>query len=129
MFEFQNADISPRARQAFAEFPSMDVHETQEMIKAARHIDQALGILKRGYAHGSMSEHDHDDFLSHIEDAEDILETLGVLEDHEYIRDDLEPRAAELLDVDSVDAGDDADDLASTESWLFGSAEDESPGF
>ena len=122
MYEFQNADICAAARQAFSVAPT-DVHDAVEMIKAARHIDQAMGILKRGYAHGSIGEHEYDDFLTHIEDAEDVLETLGVLEDHDYLRDDLEPRATELLDVDTIDTSDEATDFADEESWLFGADE------
>lgn len=120
MYQFQNAEICPQAKLAFEDFPT-DVHEAIEYVKAARHIDQALGILKKGYAIGVISEHEHDEFLTHIEDAEELLESLGVLEDHEYIRDDLEPRASELLDVESVDVSDEAAEFEDEDRWLFSS--------
>jgi hypothetical protein len=122
-FEFQNADICPAMKEAFKGLTSWNGEERKYIETAARHLDQACGILKRGYDMTVLSEHDYDDFLSNIEEAEDALESLGVLEDHEYIRDDLEPRAAELLDVDHVDVDDPAEEFSGEETWLFGSVE------
>ena len=120
MIEFQNADICPAVRVAFKDLVSTNAEENSLINHAAQSIDTACGILKRAYVHGSMSEHDHDEFLTSIEEAEDHLESLGVLEDHEYIRDDLEPRAAELLDVDHIDTEDEADEFGDEEAWIFG---------
>ncbi len=117
-YHFQNASICPAARIAF-EQADVSEDEVHDLTNAARHIDQAMGILKKGYDLGSLTSSDYDEFLAHIEDAEDILEEIGVLEDHEYIREDLEPRAAELVDVDHVDLTDDALEVDLEENWLF----------
>lgn len=122
MIQFQNADIFPAVRAAFEDVPS-DANEAKEYAKAARHVDTALGILKRGYDIGSINDHEYDDILSHVEDAEAILDELGVLEDHGYLRDDIESRATELLDLDSVDTNDEADEFADEDRWMFGSDE------
>lgn len=118
-FEFQNADFCPAVKSAFGSTVFYNAEENTYLERAARHIDTACGILKRGYAHGSLSEHDYDEFLTQIEEAESHLEELGVLEDHDYIREDLEPRATELLNVDSIDVEDEAEDYETTDNWLF----------
>lgn len=124
MIQFQNADVCPQARVAFSE-PPHDTHEAVEFVKAAKNIDNAMGILKTAYAVGTMSSGSYDDFLSHIEDATEILEELGVLEDHDYIHSDLEPRAVELLDTDEIDLEDEAEDIAPLEAFLFGDQADD----
>jgi len=121
---FRHIDICPAARVAFDSFVPRDGVEMDKYSQAARRIDHACGILQRGYALGSLGEHDHDDLLTQLEEAENLLEEIGVLEDHDYIREDLEPRAAELYDLDNVDVDDEADDLDAEESWLFGGSED-----
>jgi len=123
--EFQHIDICPAAKLAFRSYkPTEDEHH--DYAKAALKIDTACGILKRGYAAGSLSEHDYDELVCLLEEAEEILEEIGVLDDHDYIRDDLEARAAELLNLDGVDVSDDADEVADTDAWIFGSGNESS---
>jgi len=123
MIQFQNADVCPRAKLAFDDSPT-DTHEAIEFVKAAKHVDTAMGILKTAYAVGSMSSGSYDDFLTHIEDASEILEELGVLEDHDYIHGDLEPRAIELLDTDDISVDDDASEFEGLDGFIFGSDDD-----
>ena len=119
MSHFQNADVCPAARVAFSD-PPTDVHEAIEFYKAAKYIDTAMGILKTAYAAGSMTSGAYDDFLSHVQDASEILEELGLLEDHDYIVEDLEPRALELLDTDDINVEDEALEFDSHDNALFG---------
>ena len=120
MIHFQNADVCPRARVAF-EGTVLNATDQVELIKAARFIDSALGILKTAYAAGYLTSGAYDDFLSYVSEASEILEELGILEDHDYIQDDMEARAIELLDVDSVIIGDDDDpELDAFDRAIFG---------
>lgn len=119
IFQFQNIDICPRAKVLFDELGTPeDQEEARILTLAARHVDLCCGIIKRGYALGHLTEHDHDDFLHNLEEAENNLETLGLLDEHDYLRDDLEARATELLDVSDIDVSVGDDDIQEVSDYL-----------
>ena len=81
---------------------------------AAESLDIALSFYKIGLATGSLSEDQYFQFETNLAEAEDILDQLGVLDDHSYIQEVLEPATAEMVDVDeliddSARAGEDDD--------------------
>lgn len=117
--DFQHADLCPNMRYAFAGSEGADVNEEQALTKAATHLDTVCGILKRAYAVGRLASYDYEEVLEHLENAEDLLEEVGILDDHDYIE-DLHERAVELYDVSDVDADDSADDHEHTDRFLFG---------
>lgn len=121
-YEARNLGICPIAISAFAEYDNdLDAELIPELEKALRATDQCCGILKRAAALGTLSSHDYEDFLDHLDVAENTLDAIGELEQHDYLRDVLEMGAIEMYDLSGVDLDDEAHDHADLEELLFGS--------
>lgn len=119
-YETKNFDIFPLAAAAFGEFSTNDKHKAVEMENAAKHVDSALGVLKKAMAVGVLSHHDFDQFIDDLDAAEEVLDAADELEHHYYLRDTLEPMAVEMYDISDVDADDEAENYADEEEWIFG---------
>lgn len=119
-YETKNFDIYSLAVEAFSEFHTADKNEMAKMETAAKYVDAALGILKRAMEHQSMNTHDLEDIIDYIDKAEEVLDEVNELENHYYLRDNLEALAIELYDLEDHHADDDAESEHETEEWLFG---------
>lgn len=119
-YETKNFDIFPLAAAAFGEFSSNDKHVAAVVENAAKLVDSALGIIKHAGAQGVLAPHDFDRFIEDIDKAEELLDSVDELENHYYLRDDLEDMAVEMYDISGIDADDEAESYADEEESLFG---------
>jgi hypothetical protein len=119
-YETKNFDIFPLAAAAFGEFSSNDKHVAAVVENAAKHVDSALGVIKHAGAEGVLAPHDFDRVLEDIDTAEELLDSVDELENHYYLRDELEAMAVEMYDISGIDADDEAESYADEEESLFG---------
>jgi hypothetical protein len=97
--------------------------QSEALTAAAEQLDLALGIYKIGLAHGKLTAAQYAAFEEHLTACEELLDEEGVLEDHAYIEDVLEPVTAEMVDIDAL-----LDDAYSVEGEEDDDFEDESEG-
>lgn len=94
--------LCPGAIEAFnnlMEYKDVDMHKVEQ---AAKHVDQALEVEAIALERGHSTKQDLEDYDEYASRAEDILDDLGDLDNHEhYLRDVHEPKLIDMLDIDS----------------------------
>jgi hypothetical protein len=79
--------------------------------EAAKHVDEALEVEAKALDRGHSTQKDLEEYDEHATAAEEILEELGDLENHEYyLRDVHEPKLVDMLDENEVSDEDLEDD-------------------
>lgn len=87
-YETKNFDISPLASEAFANLAARKFDEELGLVReAAQHLDKALAVVRKTTLGRKTTDQDLDKFDEHASQAEEILDELGELEEHYYIRD------------------------------------------
>ena len=87
-YETKNFDISPLASEAFSALAARKFDEELGLVReAAQHLDKALAVVRKTTLGRKTSDEDLDKFDEHATQAEEILDELGELEEHYYIRD------------------------------------------
>ena len=87
-YETKNFDISPLANEAFSALAARKFDEELGLVReAAQHLDKALAIVRKTTLGRKTTDQDLDKFDEHATQAEEILDELGELEEHYYIRD------------------------------------------
>ena len=87
-YETKNFDISPLASEAFATLAARKFDEELGLVReAAQHLDKALAVVRKTTLGRKTTDEDLDKFDEHASQAEEILDELGELEEHYYIRD------------------------------------------
>jgi len=86
--ETRNFDISPLASEAFSELAARKFGEELGLVReAAQHLDRALAVVRRTTLNRNTTDADLDKFDEHASKSEEILDELGELDRHYYIRD------------------------------------------
>lgn len=117
-----NFSRCPEAKDAFEDSLSELGYDGMDSLEeAAENVDQALGILVMAETlqNHSMTGSQFNEFMSKLEDAEDILDSVGELDKHFYLRDMLEPQAIEMYDMNDIDPDDEAAEYDDEESMMF----------
>lgn len=87
-YETKNFDISPLANEAFSALAARKFDEELGLVReAAQHLDKALAVVRKTTLGRKTTDQDLDKFDEHASQAEEILDELGELEEHYYIRD------------------------------------------
>lgn len=128
-------DVSPLAIAEFellAEKSSPD--DLRKVRAAAVHVDQAFALLKMSQALDAVSIEFYLSFEEHLSHAESILDELGVLADHYYLRDYHEEDILAKVHVPDEDMDDEGWDVETDENFdldiegedvdLFGDTDD-----
>lgn len=111
-FQTKNFDIAPLAVEGFmVSIGSLQDEHLDALQAAAVELDAALGIEKEALTNGTASENEYESFLEHIDKAESILDDLGILKIHSYMRDYNELTMAELVNLDSDEIADLDDEM------------------
>ncbi len=113
-YETENFTLCPGATDAFTNLmkePGVDMAKVEE---AAKHVDEALEVEAEALDKGYSTQKDLEEYDEHATAAEEILEELGDLENHEYyLRDVHEPKLVDMLDENEIhdeDLDDDEED-------------------
>lgn len=122
-YETENFPLCPGATDAFNNLmkePGVDMAKVEQ---AAKHVDTALSVEADAIERGHSTQKDLEEYDAQATAAEEILEELGDLENHEYyLRDVHEPKLVDMLDVDNEiseeDLEDDEDDYSHLEEDL-----------
>jgi len=77
--------------------------EWRKARQAVQYIDNALGILRVAQDRDHATVEEYVTFEEEIDAAEAILDELGVVEDHGYLRDTVEEVFLDLMDEDTAD--------------------------
>lgn len=100
-YETKNFDISPLASEAFAALASRKFDDELGLVReAAQHLDKALGVVRKTTLNRKTTDEDLDKFDEYAAQAEEILDEMGELEDHYYIRDFHEANMITWYDID-----------------------------
>ena len=100
-YETKNFDISPLANEAFSELAARKFDEELGLVReAAQHLDKALAVVRKTTLGRKTTDEDLDKFDEHASQAEEILDELGELEQHYYIRDFHEAGMINWYDID-----------------------------
>ena len=100
-YETKNFDISPLASEAFATLAARKFDEELGLVReAAQHLDKALAVVRKTTLGRKTTDQDLDKFDEHAAQAEEILDELGELEEHYYIRDFHEAGMINWYDID-----------------------------
>ncbi len=87
-YETKNFDISPLANEAFSELAARKFDEELGLVReAAQHLDKALAVVRKTTLGRKTTDEDLDKFDEYASQSEEILDELGELEQHYYIRD------------------------------------------
>lgn len=110
-YETENFLLCPSATEAFNNLmkePGVDMAKVEE---AAKHVDEALEVEAKALERGHSTQKDLEDYDEHAIAAEEILEDLGDLDNHEYyLRDVHEPKLVDMLDESEISDEDLEDD-------------------
>jgi len=102
-YETEYFTLCPGAVDAFNNLmkePGVDMAKVEQ---AAKHVDQALAVEAKAMDRGHSTQKDLEDYDEHATAAEEVLDELGDLENHEYyLRDVHEPKLVDMLDVDEI---------------------------
>jgi len=102
-YDTEHFPLCPGAVDAFNNLikePGVDMAKVEE---AAKHVDQALAVEAKAMDRGHSTQKDLEDYDEHATAAEEVLDELGDLENHEYyLRDVHEPKLVDMLDVDEI---------------------------
>jgi hypothetical protein len=100
-YETKNFDISPLANEAFSALAARKFDEELGLVReAAQHLDKALAVVRKTTLGRKTTDQDLDKFDEHATQAEEILDELGELEEHYYIRDFHEAGMINWYDID-----------------------------
>lgn len=103
-YETENFTLCPGAVDAFNSLmkePGVDMAKVEE---AAKHVDQALAVEAKAIERGYSTQKDLEDYDEHATAAEEILDDIGDLDNHEYyLRDVHEPKLVDMLDESEID--------------------------
>ena len=87
-YETKNFDISPLANEAFSALAARKFDEELGLVReAAQHLDKALAVVRKTTLGRKTTDEDLDKFDEYAAQSEEILDELGELEQHYYIRD------------------------------------------
>ena len=110
-YETEYFTLCPGAVDAFNNLmkePGVDMAKVEE---AAKHVDEALEVEAEALDRGHSTQKDLEEYDEHATAAEEILEELGDLENHEYyLRDVHEPKLVDMLDENEISDEDLEDD-------------------
>lgn len=145
-YETKNFDISPLASEAFSALAARKFDEELGLVReAAQHLDRALGVVRKTTLNRKTTDEDLDKFDEYAAQAEEILDEMGELDEHYYIRDfheagminwyeidtseieDLDEPEMEFDEYDDEDDGldlDDIDDAYQNGDDTYGSSEE-----
>lgn len=102
-YETEYFPLCPGAVDAFNNLmkePGVDMAKVEE---AAKRVDQALSVEAKADERGYSTQKDLEDYDEHATAAEEVLDDLGDLDNHEYyLRDVHEPKLVEMLDEDEI---------------------------
>ena len=102
-YETEHFTLCPGAVDAFSNLmkePGVDMAKVEQ---AAKHVDQALAVEAKATEKGHSTQKDLEDYDEHATQAEEVLDDLGDLDNHEYyLRDVHEPKLVEMLDVNEI---------------------------
>ncbi len=100
-YETKNFDISPLANEAFSALAARKFDEELGLVReAAQHLDKALAVVRKTTLGRKTTDQDLDKFDEYASQAEEILDELGELEEHYYIRDFHEASMINWYDID-----------------------------
>jgi hypothetical protein len=100
-YETRNFDISPLASEAFSALAARKFDEELGLVReAAQHLDRALGVVRKTTLNRKTTDEDLDKFDEYATPAEEILDELGELDQHLYIRDFHEAGMINWYDID-----------------------------
>ena len=101
-YETENFDICSLAAESFGALANYtdDIDMAQE---AAELVDKALGILKQALLDSAVDDDQIDKFEEYISDAEVILDEMGEIDNHDYLRDVCESQLMGLYEVDDAE--------------------------
>jgi len=100
-YETKNFDISPLANEAFSALAARKFDEELGLVReAAQHLDKALAVVRKTTLGRKTTDQDLDKFDEYASQAEEILDELGELEEHYYIRDFHEAGMINWYDID-----------------------------
>lgn len=112
-YETEHFPLCPGATDAFNNLmkePGVDMAKVEE---AAKHVDEALAVEAKAIERGHSTQKDLEEYDMHATEAEEVLDELGDLENHEYyLRDVHEPKLVEMLgegELEDIDTDDDVD--------------------
>jgi hypothetical protein len=100
-YETKNFDISPLANEAFSELAARKFDEELGLVReAAQYLDKALAVVRKTTLGRKTTDEDLDKFDEYAAQSEEILDELGELEQHYYIRDFHEAGMINWYDID-----------------------------
>jgi hypothetical protein len=100
-YQTKHFDVSPLASEAFLSLASRKFEEELELVeRAAKQVDAALFIVKKVENKGVMTDENLDSFDDYITSAEEILDELGELDNHYYLRDYHEANLMNFYEID-----------------------------
>lgn len=101
-YETKNFDISPLANEAFSELAARKFDEELGLVReAAQHLDRALGVVRKTTLGRKTTDEDLDKFDEYAAQAEEILDELGEIDNHYYIRDFHEAGMINWYEIDT----------------------------
>ena len=118
-YETQHFDIAPLAGESF-QISASRTQEIDELACAAEFVDKALEVYARVLENQIADDEDIDEFETNISEAEEILDNIGEIEYHYYLRDVIEPQFMKWYEIsdeeiDDVLKDDDFDDTIDDE--------------
>lgn len=106
-YETKNFDISPLASEAFSTLAARKFDEELGLVReAAQHLDRALGVVRKTTLNRKTTDEDLDKFDEYAAQAEEILDEMGELDEHYYIRDFHEAGMINWYDIDTSEIED-----------------------
>lgn len=115
-YDTDNFDLCPGAVEAFENLMQEKDIDMAKVQQAAEHVDRALGVERVAVERGFSTRMDLERYDEHAAAAEEILEELGDLENHQhYLRDVHEVALVDMLDIDTEITDDHLDNLSSLE--------------
>lgn len=100
-YQTKHFDASPLAYEAFSTLAGRKFDEELDIVeRAAKQVDAALFIVKKVERQGSMTDENLDDFDDYVTNAEELLDSLGELENHYYLRDFHEANLMNFYEID-----------------------------
>ena len=117
-YETEYFTLCPGAVDAFNNLmkePGVDMAKVEQ---AAKHVDQALAVEAKAMERGHSTQKDLEDYDEHATAAEEVLDELGDLDNHEYyLRDVHEPKLVDMLDENEISDEDLEDDEEDEEDY------------
>ena len=103
-YETEYFTLCPGAVDAFTNLMKESGVDMAKVEEAAKHVDEALAVEGKAIERGYSTQKDLEDYDEHATLAEEILDEVGDLENHEYyLRDVHEPKLVDMLDENEID--------------------------